>query len=210
MKEINIETWNRRDVYKNFADFTDPFYAITVPVDVTPVKEYSKRNQISFYHTMIWAVTKAVNQVPQFNIRIRDGRLYQLDHVDPNFTILKSGAEVFQYMFLPWKENPVEFSSEVFKEMDRQGDRTFGDFEDTDETVYLTCTPWFDFTALTNPHSSNTDDTIPRIGWGRYYKEGDRLMLHMSIEANHKTIDGYHIGLLKAAIDRVIASMEEM
>lgn len=29
----------------------------------------------------------------------------------------------------------------------------------------------------------------------------------MSIEVNHRTIDGYHLGLLKEAIDREIAAL---
>ncbi len=209
MKEIDLETWNRKDIYKVFSEFENPFFAVTIPVDVTAVKQFSKSSKISFYYTMIWAVTKAVNQVPQLNIRIRNGHLYQLDQVDANFTILKKGNDVFQFVTAPWVEDIHAFASSIDKQLEVQGDDCFSDAIDIDEAVYLTCTPWFDFTAATNPHTKNTEDAIPRIAWGKYYEENDRLMVHMSIEVNHRTVDGYHVGLLKEAIDSAIASLDE-
>ena len=79
--------------------------------------------------------------------------------------------------------------------------------EECDGLIYFSCTPWFDFTALTNEHNCDRDDTIPRIAWGKYYEQNGGLWLHMSIEVNHRTIDGYHLGLLKEAIDREIAAL---
>ena len=78
------------------------------------------------------------------------------------------------------------------------------DEAETDALIYFSCTPWFDFTTLTNEHNFNKDDTIPRLAWGKYYEENERLWVHMSIEVNHRTIDGFHIGKLKDAIDREI------
>ena len=63
----------------------------------------------------------------------------------------------------------------VFSRM--QGAQTgFLDQEkETDELIYFSCTPWFDFTALTNEHKLDKDDTVPHLAWGRYYEEKGRL-----------------------------------
>ena len=41
----------------------------------------------------------------------------------------------------------------------------------------------------------NPDDAIPRINWGKYVECDGRWKLNISFTANHRFIDGYHIGL---------------
>ena len=53
MERINLETWERREAYAFFSQIDYPFYAVTIPVDVTRVKEASKKRGLSFYHLMI-------------------------------------------------------------------------------------------------------------------------------------------------------------
>ena len=43
---------------------------------------------------------------------------------------------------------------------------------------------------------------------GKYFEENGRLWVHMSVEVNHRTIDGIHIGKLKAAIDQEINGLQ--
>ena len=45
--------------------------------------------------------------------------------------------------------------------------------------------PWLPF---------HPDDAIPRVAWGRFVDDGSgRKVLGMSLEVNHRFIDGYHI-----------------
>ena len=48
---------------------------------------------------------------------------------------------------------------------------------------------------------------MPRLAWGRWYEENDRLWVHLSVEVNHRLIDGLHIGQMKEALDREIAAL---
>ncbi len=203
---LDLNTWVRRDIYECFSKSDYPFYAVTIPVDVTNVKKAAGAWGLSFYHLMIWLCTKAVNSVPEFLLRIRDGRIVRLERTDPSFTSLKPGAEAFQIITVPWDGDVHAFCREAKARADAQTAFLQQETE-TDCLIYFSCTPWFDFTALTNEHSFDKDDTIPRIAWGKYYEEQGRLWVHMSIEVNHRTIDGLHIGQLKDAIDREIARL---
>lgn len=71
----------------------------------------------------------------------------------------------------------------------------------------FSCLPWFDFTALTNEHRLDRDDTVPRLAWGKYFTENGRLMVHLSVEVNHRLLDGRHIGALKERLDDEIATL---
>lgn len=206
MKKIELATWNRREIYEMFSKLDYPFYSVTIPVDVTNVKKVSKEQNLSFYYMMIWICTKAVNQVPAFNMRIRGTDIYELDETIPSFTVMEQGEECFRIITTPFCEDMKQFCEECSKKTKQQrslfGSETFGD-----ELIYISCTPWFDFCALTNEHSFHKDDTIPRIAWGKYYEENDRLMVHLSVEVNHRTIDGFHLGKLKEAMDQEISNL---
>ena len=51
-----------------------------------------------------------------------------------------------------------------------------------------------DLTGCTNERDFDRDDNIPRITWGRYGEENGRKKLGMSVEVNHRFIDGLHLG----------------
>ena len=63
----------------------------------------------------------------------------------------------------------------------------------TNALIYFSCLPTLDMTALTNERDFDADDSIPRITWGKYKKEKDTVQLNISLEVNHRLIDGYHI-----------------
>ncbi len=55
---------------------------MTLPVNVTNVKRISKAKGISFYHLMVWICTKSINSITAFKMRIREGKLYELDNIE--------------------------------------------------------------------------------------------------------------------------------
>ena len=49
MTIIDKETWPRRAHYDFFAPMSDPFYTLTFPVDVTPLRAWCRANAMPFY-----------------------------------------------------------------------------------------------------------------------------------------------------------------
>lgn len=49
---------------------------------------------------------------------------------------------------------------------------------------------------------------MPRISWGRYTEQGGRLTLGLSVEVNHRFIDGLHIGQFATRLDAAIRALE--
>lgn len=207
MKKIDLETWSRKEIFGMFSSYECPFYSATIPFDVTAVKAYSKKKNISFYMLMVWVCTKAVNSVDEFNVRIIDGEIYQLDKTEPSYTFMKSGCDCFMYGSTPWQSDPIAFCKSAERTIQNQTS-LFGNAENSNNIICFSCTPWFDFTHLSGAYAGDKNDSIPRFVWGKYYPDGDRLMLHMSIGVNHKLIDGYHIGCLKNRIDEIIQSLD--
>lgn len=73
---------------------------------------------------------------------------------------------------------------------------------DGDQLVYFTCLPWFPLTALKNEKDVNPSDSVPRAAWGRWEEEGSRTRLLLSLELNHRLLDGVHVGRFYEALNR--------
>ena len=79
---------------------------------------------------------------------------------------------------------------------------------ETDDLIYISCLPWFDLTCCTNERQIDVNDAIPRITWGKYVRqENGRETLGLSIEVNHRLIDGVHIGRFAEAPTRRIQAL---
>ena len=207
MREIDLQTWPRRAVYALFSGCDWPFYQISFPLDVTRLRAYTKHEGLSFYFTLSWLLTKGMQQQEAFLIRIRQGRLFVMDELLPSCTDMRPGAEVFHFVTLPAGEDPVDFCRRA-REISQTQTGMFDDtLEARDEVVYFSCLPWLPVLSLTNERHVDTDDCIPRVGWGKYREENGRLMLPICLEVNHKTVDGLHIGRLYEYLQSAIDSL---
>lgn len=203
---IDLAGWPRRPVYDFFTGMDHPHYMVTFQLDVTAVREYTKRNQLSFYYAMVWLCTRAMNEVEAFHWTLRGGVPWRLEGRDPSFTDLHPGSEVFHIVTLPAGADLPDFcraaaekSAAQTEFLDQQGE--------TDRLIYFSCLPWVELTALTNERSQDPDDAVPRIAWGRYVLREGRLRLGVSLEVNHRLIDGLHIGQFVRALERRIAAL---
>ena len=81
---------------------------------------------------------------------------------------------------------------------------------ETEDLIYYSCLPWLDLTSLTNEKDLSNEksrcDSIPRIAWGKYINDGDKKILTISMEVNHRFIDGYHIGLFSKRCAEILKS----
>ena len=193
MKKIDPATWPRAELFRFFSAVSDPFYSITFRVDVTNLHRYTRTHKLSFYYALGYLVTDAVNSVVNFRYTIRDGEVWLLDKRIPSFTDLKPDSEQFHIVTLPKIGTLDEFCCAAKAKSAAQ--QSFLDQSgELDDLIYFSCVPWFDLTAATNERDFDRDDNIPRICWGKYVPADGRETLGMSVEVNHRFIDGYHLG----------------
>ena len=204
MQKIEMAAWPRAELFQFFSGVSQPFYSVSFRVDVTNLHAYAKAHGISFYYALGYLVTDAVNSVENFRYTIRDGAVWLLDSRVPSLTDLKPGSEQFHIVTLPKTGTLEEFCRAAQAKSAAQ--RGFLDQSgELDNLIYISSTPWFDLTGCTNERDFDRDDNIPRITWGRYVPENGRETLGMSLEVNHRFIDGLHLGQfyqkLQASID---------
>lgn len=206
MKIIDIEKWNRKKSFDWFGSFTDPTYALSAKIDVTPLIEYVKGSGRHFYECMLYLTVKALNGVPEMRLRIKGKDVVEYDCPDPSFTVgLRDG--LFDICRVGWDDSPDVFCRGVRSAIEQAGisggNREFGDGRV--DLYYFTCLPWLDFETMTNPIPDDKEiAAIPRICWGKYVPDGGRYRLSLSIQVSHALVDGKPLCDAFAAVQRCV------
>lgn len=210
-KLIDFNTWERKDIFRMFNAMSNPFYAITFRQDITRLYNYVKKNGISFYYALCWVCAKAVNEVEEFKLNINGDNIEILERRYPSFTDLKKGSNAFYIVTIKDDFSLIDFCK-IAKEKSALQDVFIDKSAESDDLIYFSCLPWVDITCLTNERDLLTqksrDDSIPRIAWGKYTIDGDKVSIGISIEVNHKLIDGLHIGLFAQNLTRIIEELQ--
>lgn len=205
---VALDTWPRREAYTFFSGLSDPFYSVTVTVDVTALHTYTKRRGLSFYYALVWLCTQSINQTAAFRYAIRNGQPVLLARREPSFTDLHPGAEQFHIVTIPAGDALDDFCRAA-RAKSRAQTEFLSATAESDALIYFSCLPWVSLTALTNERDFDADDAIPRIVWGKYHREGERDVLGLALEVNHRLIDGLHIGRFVQDLQQRIDALAE-
>ncbi len=209
-KELDLNSWERKEIFDFFSTAENPYYMVTFRQDVTEIYNWAKENKKSFYCAMIWAVTEAVNSVEAFRVSVVNGKPVLLEERHPSFADLKEGKETFHIVTMDRDKDIGRFCDQTKKKSQTQNFFIDPSLEGQD-LIYISSLPWIDLTALTNEVDSYGEalrnKAIPHISWGRYVEENGRKVLGLSLEVNHRFIDGYHIGKFAENLTRIIQNL---
>ena len=195
MKEVDVNNWVRSKLFHFFKDYEDPFFGLTANVDVSAFHTLCKQNNYSFGLSVLYAATKAINQIPELRLRIKNGKVYDFDVISPGTTILHPDS-TFSFCFFEMKNSLFSFleaAKPVLKQhFDKDG--IDGRAEDLN-VIHGSAIPWVSFTQIKHARRFGSEDSIPKITFGKYYTFDEKLLMPVSIEINHALADGYHAGL---------------
>lgn len=204
MKVIDVASWERREIYELFSTCDHPFYSVTFELDVTNLRRYAHETGLSFYYSLSYLITGAMESVEALRLRIRNGALVAVDELIPSCTDLRPGSDCFVIATLPHGDDMAAFCRRA-KEQARSQQTLFDPaMEARDDLIYFSCLPWFALTGFVTERNLDVDDCIPRVTWGKYQTRGDRCILNVTVEVNHRTVDGVHLGRFYEALQQKI------
>lgn len=211
MKKIDIETWDRKEIYQHFEPASHPFYVITFTADISSFYKYVKANNCSFYYSFIYLCTQAINSIENFRYVIRSGEIYLLDKRSPSFTDMHKNSELFHIVTMPIENEGIkEFCEKAAQKSSAQKcflDKT----TENDSLIYYSCTPTLYLTALTNERNYinplERESNIPVLAWGKYIDNNGKIEMNISIEVNHRFIDGIHIAKFAKQLENLMNSL---
>ena len=194
MKYIDFNNWVRKEHYKFFEGTNNPQFNICINLDVTHFLKFVKDNDLSFYFSMVYASTYVMSGICDFLYKIRKDGIVLHDSLIPSFTDMSNRDNLFKIVTLPLSDDIKSFSA-IARKTSKSQEEFFPKIDfDQDRLIYFSCTPWISFTSVSNEMIMDEFDSIPRVSFGKYFTEGDKVLLPYSIQVNHKLLDGYHVG----------------
>ncbi len=193
---LDVENWPRRQQFEFFKDYHNPFFNICTSVDVGPLLERTgAMEDISFFVAYHFCSMKAANEVEPFRYRLRGDRVLVHDRIHAGTTILLDD-ENFTFAFFDYDDDFEVFHARARESIERA--RAEGiqlhQRADRDDLIYHSVFPWATFTSVSHARRGARGESIPKIAFGKYRADGDRLMMPISVEAHHALMDGLHVG----------------
>jgi len=193
---LDISNWARKKQYQFFKQYDNPFFNICSTLDVTELLHQTKNQHLSFSTCLLYASIDAANKVDEFKYRLKDDGVVVFDSIYAGSTILKSD-NTFSFSYFDYCGNFDAFYKNAQKEIDSfdTEEKEF-DARNTDiNIIHYSVIPWITFSNFSHPRNYSTNDSIPKIVFGKYQKRSDKYLLPISIEVHHALMDGYHMGV---------------
>jgi chloramphenicol O-acetyltransferase type A len=192
-KELDIDRWNRKHHFNHFNALADPYFAVTIPFDVTLAYKKSKDTGSSFFAIYLHDCMKAINAVENFKYRIVDNQVFEYDVIHASATLSRAD-NTFGFSFIYFSESFKEFNTNIQNEKQRINDSTelYPPVNGLN-CIHCSALPWFSFTSQKEPFSG-IKDSVPKFAFSKTYKKNDLLMMNVGVHVNHALIDGYHVG----------------
>ena len=203
-KVIDMQNYPRRDQFELFRSYAYPYMGLTVNVDITDFLRKVKGKKADFHLSFCWCVYRAANAVPEFKQRIKGEGIVEyaeallsctLSMPDGNYCYCDLDCNMPFDEYLPKALEDKRLAIERGK---------IEEYADVDASLFCSCVPWLSYSALVQPVPQPADSN-PRITWGRYFEQNGRTFIPLSALCNHALMDGRHMSLFYAAMDKVLA-----
>ena len=208
---IDINTWERKENYEFFLGFQNPTISITSEVECAGAKARAKAAGESFFLHYLYAVLRAVNEIPEFRFRIdAEGRVVYFDHVDMLTPIKVKENGRFFTIRLPWNTDFQTFyttAKAIINDIDPNGnpyDMEKVGGKDLLDVILLSATPDLYFTSLTCTQEHRHGSNYPLMNAGKAILKEGKLVMPIAMTIHHGFIDGHHRSLFYKKVEEFL------
>lgn len=194
-KTIDLQTWNRKEIYEFFSSFEEPYFGITAEMDVTKMYLRAKTNEQSIFQTYLHDCLTAVQKINALKLRIEGDEVIAYHHIHASATIDRKDG-TFGFSFIEYDEDFNVFRRNANLEAERIQNSTnlFPDRNGSD-CIHFSALPWINFTALSHARVLKIKDCVPKISVGKIISHGQKKTMSCSIHLHHGLADGRDAGL---------------
>ena len=193
--KVDMAAWDRRDLYTFYMTELKIVMNMTVKMDVTHALAFSRAKGLKFHSVMMWAVGQILNARDEFRYSLdENGELIKWDMISPSYTDFNPETEHFVKFVTEYSNDLYDFCArvEIDKETHKMG---CGFIPNQPKNVYdISCMPWVSYEALTLHVDAGGPCLFPVVLWGKYFEEGEKTLMPVTMNINHAVCDGFHLG----------------
>lgn len=195
-KKIDMDTWNRAEIYNWHIKYVRWKINMTMQLDVTNLIKAIKQNKLRYYPVFTYITSKVINRHDEFKMNYNeDGDLIVYDVVHPRYPLFHDSDKKLSIL---WTEYSDDFK--LFYDRFIDDVKTFGEKRSMaakgpfpPNCFDISSLPWSSFTSFNCPQANDIVWLPPFVMVGRYFENIDKILLPVSISVHHATCDGYHV-----------------
>lgn len=214
---IDIEHWERKEVFTFFQDFADSSVSVTTEVECGPTFTLCKEKSSSFSLYCMYAVLKAANEIPEMRTRIEEGgrQVCQYDRIGVVTPIKVNEKGKFVEAYIDYEEDFSTFYKRGYEKihsLDENSDPY--EFVKSHPSYYgvmnISITPDLYFTAVRHTQHYAYGDIFPLLNIGKAVQREGRWVIPIAITVNHALTDGHHLALFFKKIEAWLTRPQQL
>lgn len=194
---IDLQTWERGQVFYYFSKMAPTGYSLTVQLDITNMKAALDDAGLKFFPAYLWLVTKTLNLQQEFRIAEKEGQIGYYDYLTPLYATFHEDSKTFSLMWTEYTDDFPAFYDAYIDNQKRYGENhgvlAQSDMLPPPNAYTVSCVPWISFQHFSVHTYENKPYFFPSVEAGKFVTENGRLMMPLSITCHHATTDGYHV-----------------
>ena len=100
--KINLDQWDRGELFQFYMEHMRIVMSLTVDVDVTRLIRFTRQSGLNFYGVMVWTVSKVVNAHDEFKYGwSKGGDLIRWEVISPSYVHFHPEDQRFTKLFTP-------------------------------------------------------------------------------------------------------------
>ncbi len=218
---LDTDRWPRRDAFRYFAAFDQPFFSLCTRMDVAPLKAALADQfgpgggglSLACHHIAL----VLANRHDSFRLRLEGqgqaARVRRHARVDASTTVLRSD-DSFVFATLPYQARFADFRAQGAAALQAVHDGPPGFHApppappgDDGTLMYFTTLPWVHFSSFAHARpGAGVADSTPRVAFGGIQAEGAQQWLPVALDVHHALMDGVHAGRWLQALAAAFAA----
>jgi len=192
--KLDLDNWPRKPHFEFFKQFEEPYFGVTINIDLTLALEHAKAAGVSLFIYYLYQSLGAANMVEPFRYRIENDEVMVYDEVHASATINRANG-TFGFSYIDYDQSFERFLTGAEEEIERvQNTTDLMPSKSGQNIIQYSALPWINFTSLSHARMFSYADSAPKISFGRITDIDGQKIMAVSIHVHHALMDGLHVG----------------
>lgn len=201
---IDERKWKRTLHCQIFRNYVEPCYCVTFEAEITRFREFTKKENLSFTLSMVYAVCKCANEIEELRYRFLGDKIILYEKIDTAFTYLNEETELFKVVKVPFIDNINEYVRLATETARNQSEYFTGPLGI--DVFQCSPMPWIKYIHVSHTNAGKNNFGTPLFDWGKFYDKEGRIFIPISIQVHHSFVDGIHIGKFVDSLQNYFSS----
>ncbi len=204
--------WKRKPYFDYYYYKIKTKYNVNHHIDITDLLKEIKATDLRFYPVFLYVVIHIINQNEEFRMSFdENNKLGIWNYTVPSYTIFHNDDKTFSDIWSEYTPVFKDFYKQVTEDMDKYKDVKKISAKENRPANFcpISVVPWLSFQSISQDTYSESTLLFPIIRFGKYYNDGDKIVLPFSIFVNHAVADGYHTSKLITEIEELGKNVKE-